>query len=172
MNRKLRENRKKLLYDALTGAGSRLSYDETLDQEMSRWNRYGTSFSYVILDIDFFKKINDSFGHNAGDKALKIVAKMMMSEIRKADTIFRIGGEEFVLLLPNTPVDKAALLVNKLRDKISQSPIHCNQQRVSLTLSAGLTEPVKNDSIEALFDRADKALYKAKNSGRNCQFTG
>ena len=172
LNRKLQENRKKLLYDALTGAGSRLSYDETLDQQMSRWNRYGTSFSYAILDIDFFKKINDNYGHNAGDKALRLIARMLMSEIRKADQIFRIGGEEFVLLLPDTPVAKAAALVNKLRDKIAQSPIHFNQKRVSITLSAGLTEPVENDNIVSLYERADKALYKAKHSGRNCQFTG
>ncbi|NNE64302.1 MAG: diguanylate cyclase [Gammaproteobacteria bacterium] len=172
LTRKLHENRKKLLYDALTGAGSRLSYDETLAQEMSRWNRYGTSFSYAILDIDFFKKINDNYGHNAGDKALRLIARMLMSEIRKADKIFRIGGEEFVLLLPDTPVDKAAALVNKLRDKIAQSPIHFNQKRVSITLSAGLTAPVENDNIESLYERADKALYKAKHSGRNCQFTG
>jgi diguanylate cyclase len=170
LNRKLRENRKKLLFDTLTGAGSRLSYDETLGQEMSRWSRYGTSFSYAILDIDFFKKINDNYGHNAGDKALKLIAGMLMSEIRRADKIFRIGGEEFVLILPGTPVNKAAALVNKLRDKIAQSPIHFNQKRVSITLSAGLTEPVENDSIESLSERADQALYQAKHSGRNCQF--
>jgi diguanylate cyclase len=170
LNRKLRENRKKLLFDTLTGAGSRLSYDETLEQEMSRWSRYGTSFSYAILDIDFFKKINDTCGHNAGDEALKLVARMLMSEIRKADSVFRIGGEEFVLIMPATPVDMAAALVNKLRDKIARSPIHSNQKRISMTLSAGLTEPVENDNIESLSERADRALYQAKHSGRNCQF--
>ncbi len=172
LNRKLRENRKKLLFDTLTGAGSRLSYEETLDQEMSRWNRYGRSFSYAILDIDFFKQINDTHGHNAGDQALKLVGRMLMSEIRKADTVFRIGGEEFVLIMPATPVDKAAALVNKLRDKIARQPLHFDQERVSITLSAGLTEPIENDNIKSLSERADQALYKAKHAGRNCQFIG
>lgn len=170
LQKMLDENRERLLFDTLTGTGSRLSYDETLEQELARWNRYGTSFSYAILDIDHFKKINDTYGHSAGDKALKIVAKMMMSQIRKTDSIFRIGGEEFVLLLPNTSVDKAASLVNKLREAIAGSSIHCKQQRVVLTLSAGLTEPAENDVVKSLYERADSALYKAKNSGRNCQF--
>lgn len=170
LKQKLSENRKKLLFDTLTGAGSRLSYDETMEQELARWNRYGTSFSYAILDIDHFKKINDTHGHSAGDKALKIVAKMMMSQIRKSDSLFRIGGEEFVLLLPGTTVDKADAMVSKLRETIAKSAIHFKQQRVILTLSAGLTEPVENDAVKSLYERADSALYKAKNSGRNCQF--
>lgn len=170
LQNKLTENRKKLLFDSLTGVGSRLSYDEQLEQELARWQRYGTSFSYVILDIDHFKKINDKFGHSAGDKALKITAKMMLSQIRKSDSIFRIGGEEFVLLLPNTSVDKAEPLVNKLRETIANSSIHCKQERVLLTLSAGITEPKTNDSVKSLYERADSGLYRAKNSGRNCQF--
>jgi len=170
LKKMLNENREKLLFDTLTGAGSRLSYDEQLEQELARWKRYGETFSYVILDIDHFKKINDKYGHSAGDKALKIVAKMMMSQIRKSDSIFRIGGEEFVLLLPNTTVDKAESLVNKLRTTIASSSIHCKQERVVLTLSAGLTEPSDDDVAKSLYERADKALYRAKNSGRNCQF--
>ena len=169
LKKMLDENREKLLFDTLTGAGSRLSYDEHLDQELARWKRYGETFSYVILDIDHFKKINDKYGHSAGDKALKIVAKMMMSQIRKSDSIFRIGGEEFVLLLPNTTIDKAQTLVDKLRTTIADSSIHCKQERVVLTLSAGLTEPKNDDVAKSLYERADKALYRAKNSGRNCQ---
>ena len=166
----LSENRKKLLFDSLTGVGSRLSYDENLAQELARWQRYGTSFSYAILDIDHFKGINDKYGHSAGDKALKITAKMMLHQIRKSDSIFRIGGEEFVLLLPNTSIEQAEPLVNKLREAIANSDIHCKQERVVLTLSAGLTEPKGDDNITTLYERADSALYRAKNSGRNCQF--
>ena len=170
LQKALDENRERLLFDTLTGAGSRLSYDEKLEQELARWSRYGTSFSYVILDIDHFKRVNDTYGHSAGDKALKIVAKTMMKQIRKSDSLYRIGGEEFVLLLPNTSVDQAAPLVDKLRETIAKSSIHCNQQRVVLTLSAGLTEPVENDGVKSLYQRADSGLYQAKNSGRNCQF--
>ena len=170
LQKTLTENRKKLLFDSLTGVGSRLAYDEHFEQEMARWKRYGTTFSYAILDIDHFKNINDRHGHSAGDKALKIAAKMMLSQIRKADSIYRIGGEEFVLLLPNTKIQQAEPLVNKLRESIANSDIHFKQERVLLTLSAGLTEPRENDDINSLYERADSALYRAKNSGRNCQF--
>ncbi|MCP3689212.1 MAG: GGDEF domain-containing protein, partial [Gammaproteobacteria bacterium] len=159
-----------LLFDTLTGAGSRLSYDETLERELARWQRYGDAFSYAILDIDHFKKINDKYGHSAGDKALQIVVRMMMGQIRKTDSIFRIGGEEFVLLLPNTSPDKANGLVKKLRENLARSSIHCKQQPVTLTLSAGITAPLQGDVVKSLYERADKALYRAKNSGRNCQF--
>lgn len=172
LQKALKENRAKLLFDSLTGVGSRLSYDERLEQELARWQRYDTSFSYAILDIDHFKKINDKYGHSAGDKALKITAKIMADQIRKTDSIFRIGGEEFVLLLPNTNIRQAESLVRKLRETIAKSEIHCKQERVVITLSAGLAKPKANDNAGTLYERADAALYKAKNSGRNCQFVG
>lgn len=169
LQQKLTENREKLLYDSLTGVHSRLAYDEQIEQEIARWKRYGSSFSYAILDIDHFKKINDKYGHSAGDKALKIIAKMMKQEIRKSDFIFRIGGEEFVLLLTNTDVSKAEILVEKLRKAVNASDFHFNQERVTLSLSAGLTETRDEDDVESIYERADSALYRAKNSGRNCQ---
>jgi diguanylate cyclase len=169
LQQKLTENREKLLYDSLTGVRSRLAYDEQIEQEMARWQRYGSSFSYAILDIDHFKVINDKYGHSAGDKALKIIAKMMLQQIRKSDYIFRIGGEEFVLLLTNTDVAKAELLVEKLRQAVSDSTFHFNQEHVALNLSAGITETWPEDDVESLYERADAALYRAKNSGRNCQ---
>jgi diguanylate cyclase len=166
----LKENRAKLMYDALTGVYSRMAYDERIMQELSRWSRYQTPFSYVILDIDHFKRINDSFGHNAGDKALKIVAQMMQSYVRQSDYVFRIGGEEFVLLLTSTDVNAAATMVEKLRQGIADSSFHFKGEPVRLTLSAGITETRSGDDIESIYERADKAMYKAKNSGRNCQF--
>ena len=166
----LQENRNKLMYDALTGVYSRMAYDERIVQEMSRWSRYQTPFSYVILDIDHFKRINDSYGHNAGDKALKIVAQMMQSYVRQSDYVFRIGGEEFVLLLTSTDVDAAAMTVDKMRGGIAESSFHFKGEPVQLTLSAGITETRAGDNVESIYERADKALYRAKNSGRNCQF--
>lgn len=166
----LRENREKLMYDALTGIYSRMAYDERIMQELSRWTRYQTPFSYVILDIDHFKRINDNYGHNAGDKALKIVAQMMLQYVRQSDYVFRIGGEEFVLLLTSTPEDKAAILVESMRRGIGESSFHFKGEPVHLTLSAGITETRGGDDVESIYERADKALYKAKNSGRNCQF--
>ncbi|MDH3629805.1 MAG: diguanylate cyclase [Gammaproteobacteria bacterium] len=166
----LQENRTKLLYDALTGVYSRMAYDERIEQELARWTRYDTPFSYVILDIDFFKRINDSYGHNAGDKALKIVAQLMTKYVRQSDYVFRIGGEEFVLLLTNTAQDNADKMVEKMRAGIAASSFHFKGEPVTLTLSAGITETRKGDSVESIYERADKALYKAKNSGRDCQF--
>jgi len=166
----LQENRTKLMYDALTGIYSRMAYDERIMQEMSRWSRYQTPFSYVILDIDHFKRINDTYGHNAGDKALKIVAQIMQSYVRQSDYVFRIGGEEFVLLLTSTDVAAAAIMVEKMRKGIADSSFHFKGEPVSLTLSAGITETITDDNVESIYERADKALYKAKNSGRNCQF--
>jgi len=169
LQQKLIENREKLLYDSLTGVHSRLAYDEYIEQELARWKRYGSSFSYVVLDIDNFKNINDEYGHSAGDKALKIIAQMMLQQIRKSDFIFRIGGEEFVLLLTNTNVSQAEVLVEKLRKAVNHKVFHFNQEQVSLSMSAGITETRDEDDVESIFERADRALYRAKDSGRNCQ---
>jgi diguanylate cyclase len=166
----LKENRAKLLYDALTGVYSRMAYDERIAQELARWTRYQTPFSYVILDIDHFKRVNDTFGHNAGDKALKIVAQMMLKYVRKSDYVFRIGGEEFVLLLTSTSAESASTFVEKMRAGIAASSFHFKGEPVNLTLSAGITETRADDDVETIYERADKALYKAKNAGRNCQF--
>jgi len=167
---KLIENRDKLLYDSLTGVHSRLAYDEQIDQELARWTRHQTPFSFVVIDIDHFKSVNDMFGHNAGDKALKVIAQLMLKNVRKSDYVYRIGGEEFVLILTNTDVKQANSMIEKLRHSISDSNFHFNQKQVSLTVSAGLTETRQDDTVESIFERADKALYQAKNSGRNCQF--
>ena len=166
----LQENRTKLMYDALTGVYSRMAYDERIVQEVSRWSRYQNPFSYVILDIDHFKRINDTYGHNAGDKALKIVAQLMQSYLRQSDYVFRIGGEEFVLMLSSTDVDSAATMVENLRRGIADSSFHFKGEPITLTLSAGITETREGDNIESIYERADQALYRAKNSGRNCQF--
>ncbi len=167
LQQKLSENRQKLMFDTLTGVRSRLSYDEILEQELTRWSRYRETFSFALLDIDHFKAVNDQFGHNAGDKALQTVAKMMSKHIRKTDFLFRIGGEEFVLLLPKTTLQNAQPLVEKIRASVGSSSFHFKQQRVDISLSAGLTAITSEDSAESIYERADKALYEAKNSGRD-----
>ena len=167
LQQKLSENRQKLMFDTLTGVRSRLSYDEVLEQELLRWSRYQEAFSFAILDIDHFKRVNDQFGHNAGDKALQIVAKMMSKHIRKTDFLFRIGGEEFVLLLPKTTLQNAQPLVEKIRSSVGSSSFHFKKERVDISLSAGLTTIVSTDNAESIYERADKALYEAKNGGRD-----
>lgn len=167
LKHKLTENRQKLMFDTLTGARSRLSYEEILDQEITRWARYQEVFSYALLDIDHFKNINDQFGHNTGDKALQIVANIMSGNIRKSDFLFRIGGEEFVLLLPKTSLDAATPLVEKIRSSVGQTGFHFKQQKVEIRLSGGITAIREKDTAESIFERADKALYDAKNGGRD-----
>ena len=170
LQKKLKESSEKLLHDTLTGVGSRLAYDEQIAQELSRGKRYGSSFSYAILDIDHFKRINDKYGHNAGDKALKMVAGLMMKQIRKSDFLYRIGGEEFALLVINTELSQAEALVQKIRATVAESGFHFKQKRIQLTLSAGITVMQDDDEVQTIYERADSALYRAKNSGRNCQF--
>ncbi|MCK4709784.1 MAG: GGDEF domain-containing protein, partial [Gammaproteobacteria bacterium] len=167
LQQKLYENKQKLMFDTLTGARSRLSYDEILEQELQRWTRYKDEFSFALLDIDHFKRVNDQFGHNAGDKALQIVAKMMSKHIRKTDFLFRIGGEEFVLLLPKTNLQNAQPLVEKIRASVGSSSFHFKQKKVEISLSAGLTTITTGDHAESIYERADKALYEAKNGGRD-----
>ena len=167
LRQKLDENRRKLLHDSLTGVRNRLSYDELLEQEIARFSRYRETFSYALLDIDHFKRINDQFGHNAGDNALRIVATMMLRHIRKTDFLFRIGGEEFVLLLPKTQIENAAPLVEKIRKSVSKAEFHYKQERVTVTMSAGLTEMRPDDGAISIYERGDKALYEAKRGGRD-----
>lgn len=169
LQEKLNENREKLLHDTLTGVHSRLAYDEQILKELARSQRYSTEFCYAIIDIDFFKRINDDFGHSAGDKALKIVAQIMLRCSRKSDYVCRIGGEEFVFILPNTDVSQASTVIEKLRTAISETNIHFKKQRVALTVSAGITGNRSGDTADSIYERADAALYIAKNSGRNCQ---
>ncbi len=167
LRHKLDENRQKLMYDRLTGARSRLAYDEMMEQELSRWERYRDGFSLAVLDIDHFKRINDRFGHAVGDKALQIVAKMMLKTIRKTDFLFRTGGEEFVLLLPRTPLDRATPVVEKIRASVGDANFRYKDERVVISLSAGVTEVQPGDDAGSLFERADRALYEAKRQGRD-----
>ncbi len=167
LQKKLNENRQKLMYDTLTGVRSRLSYDEVLEQELQRFERYHEPFSFAILDIDHFKRVNDRFGHNAGDKALQIVAKMMSRHIRKTDFLFRIGGEEFVLILPKTSLQNARPLVESIRSSVGGASFHFKKEKVDISLSAGLTEMGAQDNAETIYERADRALYDAKEGGRD-----
>ncbi len=167
---KLTESRKKLLYDTLTGVRSKPAYDEQIVQELARWNQYGAFFSYAILDIDHFKQVDDNYGHNAGDKVLRLIAQLMQKQIRESDVLFRIGGDKFVLLLTNTSAVQAEPLITKLRKVVADSGFHIKHNRVTLKLSAGITESIAKDTIKNMHRRADEALYRAKGAGRNCQF--
>jgi diguanylate cyclase len=167
LHRQLRENREQLMRDTLTGARSRLAYDEILAQEMSRYRRYRETFCLAVLDLDYFKQVNDDYGHSAGDKALKLVAELIEGRLRETDYLFRTGGEEFVVLLPRTELEQAAVLVESLRTEVGESGFHHDERPVAITLSAGLTAVRDEDDAVSLFSRADDAMYRAKKAGRN-----
>jgi diguanylate cyclase len=163
----LEEQRRLALLDTLTGLPNRAAWNERLDQEHARWQRHGGELLLAVLDIDHFKRINDGFGHLAGDKVLKIVAAELKRRLRKSDFIARFGGEELVLLLPETPLQGGLQLLENLRTAIEACPFHFKGQPLTITLSAGLTAFRQGERSLQAFERADQALYRAKQGGRN-----
>ncbi|HEB81293.1 MAG TPA: GGDEF domain-containing protein [Gammaproteobacteria bacterium] len=151
--------------DSLTKIYNRLHFAHFLDAEIDKAKRYGTTFSIIFFDLDHFKLINDTYGHQVGDEVLEQVTKLVDSMNRKADIFARYGGEEFIILTPETDISGAMIHAERLRDKIDKY----NFKTVGhLTSSFGVTEfKGENDSIEELLDRADIALYQAKELGRN-----
>lgn len=163
----LEEQRQKALLDPLTGLPNRAAWTERLDLELARWQRYGGDLLLAVLDIDHFKRINDDFGHLAGDKVLKIIAGELFKRLRKTDFIARFGGEEFVLLIPSTPMEGGLRLLDTLRAAIESCPFHFKGERVTITLSGGIASFSAAERSEQVFERADQALYCAKRNGRN-----
>lgn len=157
--------------DALTGLPNRAAYDARLRLELTRRERHGTALSLVVVDLDKFKSINDTWGHQAGDRVLKHVARELRKQIRTSDFFARFGGEEFVLLLPETRLDGALLLAEGLRRHIDACHFSYKDSPVQVTISCGIAEFAAGDTAAAVFERADAALYAAKNAGRNCCIT-
>ncbi|WP_455384620.1 diguanylate cyclase [Acidihalobacter prosperus] len=153
--------------DALTGVPNRLAYDMRIEQEFQRWQRIGGALSLVVLDIDHFKRLNDAYGHRAGDKALSMLAQVLRAKVRDSDFFGRYGGEEFALILPGTPLQAALGVAEKLRAEALAAPFHHRGARVELTLSGGIATFGKGDEPAEVFERADRALYRAKLAGRN-----
>jgi diguanylate cyclase (GGDEF)-like protein len=154
------------LTDALTTLYNRRHTNTTLELEVARTNRYGTPLSLVMCDVDHFKSINDRFGHNVGDEVIRRVANVFPVNIRRIDVAGRWGGEEFVILLPNTPLPGATLVGERLRAAIEGlGPIAGGPERV--TVSVGVAEHTRGGTATELVERADQALYSAKQRGRN-----
>lgn len=153
--------------DSLTNLPNRLAYEENLGYEIARWKRYQNSFSLVIWDIDFFKHVNDTYGHHAGDKALIQIANLLVKHCRAADFVARIGGEEFVMVLPNTDEQSTLVLANKIRETIAHTHFEAHGQTLFITVSCGISQFRAGDDGEKLFERTDQALYTAKSNGRN-----
>lgn len=160
---------KMALYDALTGLYNRGSFTKALQDELKRADRYRKPISLLLIDIDFFKKVNDIYGHLAGDAVLKSVASMIKSSIRNSDYAARYGGEEFVVILPETNTEDSIILAERIRVAIEEKEFKISMDvTIHLTVSIGIGSTLlKQISPEQLIETADKALYKAKANGRN-----
>lgn len=155
------------LRDALTGALNRSAMDTMLGKEVELSHRHGTPLSMLIMDIDHFKRINDKHGHSVGDAALRILAKQVQDCCRGADSLFRYGGEEFVLLLSNTDIAGARLLAERIRHSVENMFVVHDNLSLKFTISIGVGSLRANEKAEQFFDRTDTALYSAKTAGRN-----
>jgi len=157
------------LTDALTGAVNRHHFNEVLDQEISNVDNHGRPLSIMVLDIDHFKDINDNHGHGVGDEVLVLFYQTCVEAVRSSDVVARIGGEEFVIIMPNTTLKNAGKFAERLRAKIAQLEINIGQKKISMTVSIGVTQWKKEYFInaETFVAHADKSLYQAKNGGRN-----
>jgi len=155
--------------DSLTGVYNRRTYKELAEPQLSRSRRAQLPVSLLMLDLDHFKRINDTYGHLAGDDVLKAFALLVRNCLRKEDLLARYGGEEFVMLLPGTSHSAAAVLAERIREEVAAMPFDANGHRVRVTVSIGVASEAGDTlpSLEAMLGRADEALYAAKNQGRN-----
>jgi diguanylate cyclase (GGDEF)-like protein len=153
--------------DYLTGLATRLHVMEKINEEVSRVNRSRSTFAVIIADIDYFKKINDTFGHKCGDIVLCTIAKIMKEAIRAHDVLSRWGGEEFLFLLPETDEEGAAKLAEKIRRTIEGTPIHYSENKIEITMTFGISMYDPLTSVDDMINRADAALYRGKELGRN-----
>ncbi|MQT56167.1 diguanylate cyclase [Pseudomonas sp. FSL R10-0399] len=163
----LEEQRLKALIDPLTGLPNRAAWSERLAHEVAQWQTHGNPLLIAMLDLDHFKRINDGYGHLAGDKVLKIIAAQLTKHLRPGDFVARFGGEEFVLLIPNTPLPAGLQLLETLRAAIEACPFHFKGEPVTLTASIGVAPFALGERSEQVLKRADEALYRAKHKGRN-----
>ncbi|MGW8465462.1 GGDEF domain-containing protein [Pseudomonas sp. CLCA07] len=155
------------LRDPLTDTGNRIAMDQTLEREIEMSRRHLMPLSLLMLDIDHFKNVNDSYGHNAGDDVLKAVATAIKNQLRNVDMVFRFGGEEFLILLSNTTREVAAMVGERLRVAAQAQEYQADGNAIELTVSLGCSTLLPGESAESLLRRADSALYVAKREGRN-----
>ncbi len=169
-NRELKRNEERIKelvrQDPLTELPNRRAFDERMSFELARTRRGGKGFSLAVLDIDHFKEVNDTHGHNAGDRILKFFSNLLLENMRDIDFFARIGGEEFAIIFPDTGVEPATDVAERLRGLLASSPAPVID--APITASFGLTEYNDGeDSVEKIFERADQAMYESKDKGRN-----
>ncbi len=165
---RLEELRKMALFDSLTGIGNRRFIETGLDSKFNELQRYGWKFGLLFIDIDHFKKVNDSYGHEAGDLVLKMVAGTLIHNARSFDLVGRWGGEEFVVIITNVTGEELFHIAQKYRVLVEESNLLSGKDRISVTISVGATLAREDDTSGTLLKRADQCMYQSKLSGRNC----
>lgn len=168
----LERNRVLATQDELTGLVNRRHMGELIATEHSRIQRSGSTMCLVLLDIDYFKQVNDSYGHQAGDLVLKTFSQSVVSRLRGADVLARWGGEEFLLLLPDTGAEEGLKCVERMRAGLTQVSFDTVAPGKGITFSAGLARCEPGEAATTAIERADAAMYRAKQSGRNCTVLG
>ncbi len=164
----LKQAHEKAFLDPLTELPNRLAYNEKIDEEFKYCKRYQTAMTLIVWDIDYFKVINDTYGHKAGDKTLCFIARLIQKNCRETDFVARYGGEEFVMILPRVNAEQACIAAEKIRHIVEKARFTCNNETVHITISGGISDYRKEDSRpDEIFERADQALYQAKKQGRN-----
>lgn len=157
-------------FDGLTGIYNRRNFEQRINEEVERAARYGHPLSIIFSDLDHFKDVNDTYGHQAGDAVLRELASILGTARRSSDYVARYGGEEFVILLPHTDIKQAHMIAERLRKQIEKHSFNSDgETRIRMTISMGVAElaPLRDKNAEALVSEADKALYRAKRAGRN-----
>jgi len=153
--------------DGLTGLANHKTFYEILEKELWRSRRYGGQISLIMVDIDNLKKINDAYGHRAGDKVIREVSRRIRECIRQIDTAARYGGDEFAVILPNTSLSDATVVAERMVDAVANSPTTLKKEQISLSISVGLGQYDADTNPEDITSRSDEALYKAKQAGKN-----
>ena len=161
-------NRLKARTDALTGIANREAYNERAHHEIERFRRYKRPLSLVVCDIDHFKKFNDDYSHQVGDRVLKVISNAIQKQLRDVDFMARYGGEEFVVLMPETNAQEALIKMDRIRTAVAGTKFKFKEHQLSITFSSGIASIREGDTASTLFARADKLLYEAKHNGRNC----
>ncbi|TWT29528.1 diguanylate cyclase [Blastopirellula retiformator] len=157
--------------DTLTGIGNRRAFEREMDRRLHEFRRHGVPFSLGVFDIDNFKKINDDWGHDVGDKTLRVVGESLYQEVRATDMAARLGGEVFAVIFVSTHLADALPVSHRVRAKIGEMCAARIQDELQLTLSGGVVEVKAGDDLRSMLHRADEALYAAKHSGCDCCYT-
>jgi len=171
LNKELLETQKELkrqaVTDSLTNLFNRRWIFRAIQKEISRFERNKRHFSLLLIDIDHFKKVNDTFGHSMGDEVLRYFATAMKKTARDQDMIARTGGEEFCVLLPDTKKEEAKVVAERIRESVAKEPMQIGGLKISISVSIGVSEIQAQEGVDSVYNRADVALYRAKESGRN-----